>query len=324
MTTRFAVRRWTALSVGAAAMIVALAACWGSAAGGAAQVPEAQTFGPDAGGAFPAASSAPADLSAGGVSDGSASAPPSTTTTQALDPNTYIVRTGSISIEVAKIDPAMLQVRTAITGMGGYVSESDQSNQGDQQMASVTYRIPVARWQDAVDAVEGIATKVDSAKSNAQEVTGQVLDLGARIDNLKTTEAALQAIMARATKIADVLDVESQLSDVQGQIEQLSTQQAHLKDQASLATLSVLYALPPTPATVETSRAWDPGAQLDQASSALLGIGQALASAGIWLVVVGLPIGLAVLLLLALAILIGRRIRRSGPPGQVILPPAEG
>jgi Domain of unknown function (DUF4349) len=324
MTTRFAARRWTALSIGAAAMIVALAACSGSAAGGAAQAPDGQTFGPYAGGAFPAASSAPADLSAGGVSDGSASAAPSTTTSQALDPNTYIVRTGSISIEVAKIDPAMLQVRTAISGMGGYVSDSDQSNQGDQQMASVTYRIPVARWQDAVDAVEGIATKVDSAKSNAQEVTGQVLDLGARIDNLKTTEAALQAIMARATKIADVLDVESQLSDVQGQIEQLSTQQAHLKDQASLATLSVLYALPPTPATVETSRAWDPGAQLDQASSALLGIGQALASAGIWLVVVGLPIGLVALLLLALAIFIGRRIRRSGSPSQVILPPAEG
>ena len=184
------------------------------------------------------------------------------------------MRTGSISIEVAKIDPAMLQVRTAITGMGGYVSDSDQSNQADQQTASVTYRIPVARWQDALDAIKGIATKVDSTKSNAVEVTGQVLDLGARIDNLQTTETALQAIMARATKIADVLPVESQLSDVQGQIEQLSTQQAHLKDQASLATLSVLYALPPTPETVETSRGWDPGAQLDQASSALLGIGQ--------------------------------------------------
>ncbi len=75
--------------------------------------------------------------------------------------------------------------------------------------------------------------------------------------------------MARATKISDVLAVESQLSDVQGQIEQLSTQQAHLKDQASLATLTVLFALPPTPETVVTSRGWDPGAQLDQASSAL-------------------------------------------------------
>ena len=129
---------------------------------------------------------------------------------------------------------------------------------------------------------------------------------------------------ALGSKISDVLAVESQLSDVQGQIEQLSTQQAHLKDSASLATLSVLFALPPTPETIQTSRGWDPGAQLDQASSALLGIGQGLASAGIWLVVVGLPVGLAILIVLGLAFFLARRIRRSGPPAQVIVPPTEG
>lgn len=324
MTIQSMIRRRGAACVGGAALVVAIAAC-SSGAAGAPQVPDTNSYSAAGGGAAAAASAAgPAlDQSAGGLTAGSASTPPSDVT-PAVDPNTYIVRTGSISIEVPKIDPAILQVRTAITGMGGYVSDSDQANQGDQQTASVTYRIPVARWQDALDAIQGIATKVDSAKSNAVEVTGQVLDLGARIDNLRTTETALQAIMARATKISDVLSVESQLSDVQGQIEQLTTQQAHLKDQASLATLSVLFALPPTPATVETSRGWDPGAQLDQASSALLGIGQALASAGIWLVVVGLPVGLVSLVVLGVLFFIGRRIRRSGPPAQVVVPPTGG
>jgi hypothetical protein len=324
MLTRSNARRRAAMSFGAAAVVIALAACSSSAAsapdraaGGGGAI-----FGPDTGQPAPAASAA-ADQSTGGSIEGGPSAPP-TVGNPVVDPNTYIVRTGSISIEVPKIDPAILQVRAAIIGLGGYVSDSDESNQADQQTASVTYRIPVARWQDALDAIQGIATKVDSSKSNAVEVTGQVLDLGARIDNLRTTETALQGIMARATKISDVLAVESQLSDVQGQIEQLSTQQAHLKDQASLATLSVLFALPPTPDTVVTSRGWDPGAQLDQASSALLSIGQGLASAGIWLVVVGLPVGLATLIALGLVFFVVRRIRRSGPPAQVTPPPAEG
>jgi hypothetical protein len=323
MLTRSNARRRVAVSFGAAAVVLALAACSSAAtAAPAADGGGSAVLGSSAGQPAPAASSAPGDKSTGGFVEGGPSTPP-TDGNPVVDPNTYIVRTGSISIEVPKIDPAILQVRTAIAGLGGYVSDSDESNQADQQSASVTYRIPVARWQDALDAIQGIATKVDSSKSNAVEVTGQVLDLGARIDNLRTTEAALQAIMARATKIGDVLAVESQLSDVQGQIEQLSTQQAHLKDQASLATLSVLYALPPTPDTVVTSRGWDPGAQLDQASSALLSIGQNLASAGIWLVVVGLPVGLVSLIVLGVVLLVARRIRRSGPPAQVILPPAE-
>jgi Domain of unknown function (DUF4349) len=316
MIARSAARRRAVAALGAAAVILALAACSGSAAAAPDQAANVAAAGSTA--APAAALGSNSDNTTGGATTGP-------TDPIALSaPDTFIVRTGSISIEVPKIEPALLQARTAIAGLGGYVSDSDQSNQGDQQMASVTYRIPVARWQDALDAIQAIATKVDAAKSNAVEVTGQVLDLGARIDNLQTTEAALQAIMARATKITDVLQVESQLSDVQGQIEERSTQQAHLKDQASLATLTVEFALPPTPETIQTSRGWDPGAQLDQASSALLGIGQALASAGIWFVVVGLPIGFVLLILLGLAIFIGRRMRRSGPPAQVMLPPVGG
>ena len=319
--TRSISRRHVAVSLGAAAIVVAFAACSGSAANGAPAEPPGGVFGPSTGGPVPAASEGSVETGGGG---GSLASSPPTDQAVTVDPNTYIVRTGSISIEVPKIDPALVAVRAAIVGLGGYVSDSDQSNDADKAMASVTYRIPVARWQDALDAITGIAAKVDSAKSNAVEVTGQVLDLGARIDNLRTTELALQSIMAKATKISDVLAVESQLSDVQGQIEQLSTQQAHLKDSASLATLTVVFALPPTPETIQTSRGWDPGAQLDQASSALLAIGQALASAGIWLVVVGLPVGLAILIVLGLAFFLARRIRRSGPPAQVIVPPTEG
>ncbi len=316
MVTRTGPRLRAVLPFGAAFVIVAVAACSGSATGAAAPAPP-QELRPAASFALPAP---------GTVKDQSGSAAASGADGQPLAglaaaADTYIVRTGSIIIEVAKIDDALLQVRTAIAGLGGYVSDSDQANQGDQVAASITYRVPVARWQDALDAVGKIATKVDSSKTNAVEITGQVLDLGARIDNLRTTETALQAIMSRATKISDVLDVESKLSDVQGQIEQLSTQQAHLKDQASLATLTVQFGLPPTQAVVSTSRGWDPGAQLDQASAALLGVGQALASAGIWLVIVGLPLGIVAIIVLGLAVLVGRRLRRSRPTNALVEPP---
>ena len=309
MGTRSEPRNRAILALGAVFTILALAACSGSAAAPA-QAPDG----------FSAASAGPAlsDKSGGAAASGLASQDQTGATDQ------FIVRTGSISIEVPKIDDALLQVRTAIAGLGGYVSDSDQTNQGDQVSASITYRVPVARWQDALDAVAKIATKVVSSKTNAVEVTGQVLDLGARIDNLRTTEAALQAIMARATKITDVLEVESKLSDVQGQIEQLTTAQTHLKDQASLATLTVVFGLPPTQAVTQASRGWDPGAQLDQASAALLGIGQALVSAGIWLLIVGVPLVIVLLIVLGLVILVGRRIRRSRPATQVVVPPTDG
>ena len=82
-----------------------------------------------------------------------------------------------------------------------------------------------------------------SEQTQTDEVTGQVLDLGARIVNLQATERALQAIMDKAIKISDVLDVQAQLTDVRGQIEQLETEKKHLEEQAAYGTLDVTFGI---------------------------------------------------------------------------------
>jgi hypothetical protein len=219
-----------------------------------------------------------------------------------------------MTVEVPTIDPALLKARTEIAGLGGYISASDQANDGDRTIASVTYRFPSARWEDALAAIRAIVTKVVSAKTGSSEVTGQVLDLDARIANLKATEQALQAIMAKATKIPDILEVQNQLTGVQGQIEQLSTAEAHLRDQAALATLTVLFQSPAVAVVNEVSKGWDLGSELDKAAGQLLSVGQVLATVGVWLVVVGLPVfGVTILFLLAFLWLARRFSRLLAP-----------
>ena len=238
-----------------------------------------------------------------------------------LRDETKVIKTGTLALEVSNLDRALRDARTAIVGLGGYVSGSDQSNEGDRTRATIVYRIPAARWDDALDALRGLATKVVTEQTNAVEVTGQVLDLDARIRNLRVTESALQAIMARATKISDILEVQQQLTAVREQIEQLSTEKAHLEDQAALGTLTVSYTVP-IPAVTETTKGWDPAAEVDRAFASLVGVLQGLASVGIWLLIVGLPILLVVLLVAAVAVVLVRRLRPGGGVGAGILPPA--
>jgi hypothetical protein len=87
-----------------------------------------------------------------------------------------------------------------------------------------------------------------------------VIDLGARITNLRATEAALQKIMEQATKIPDVLDVQSKLTEVRGEIERLVAQKLHLEDQAAYGTLVVTFVLPVQPVVEEVKAGWDPAA----------------------------------------------------------------
>jgi hypothetical protein len=209
------------------------------------------------------------------------------------DVDAKIIRTGSMDLEVSNVPQAIREARDAIRGMGGYVGASQTSNIDDQPFAQVTYRIPVARWEDALDALRGVdgdATKVVSEQTDSVDVTGQVVDLDARIRNLRASEIALVAIAEEAVRIQDILDIQARITEIRGQIEQLEAQQNALADQTSYATLTVTYQLPVVAAIEVQAEGWDATAIFDEASATLVGVLQALAGAGIWLLVVWVPI----------------------------------
>src|SRR6185503_2421265 len=124
----------------------------------------------------------------------------------------------------------------------------------------------------------GLATATRNLHVETEAVTNQVVDLGARITNLRATEAALQAIMVKATK---VLDVQAKLTDVRGEIERLVAEKTHLEEQAAYGTLTVTFVLPATPVVEEVQAGWDPAADADAATATLIGFGQQLVSIGI-------------------------------------------
>jgi len=230
----------------------------------------------------------PAAGSGGGTAGG-----PQVADAAAVLPTLLIVRTGELHLEVGDVDAALRDGDAAVIRAGGYISGSTRATQGADGSAQVTYRIPSARWDATLGTLHGLARAVTSEEIKTDEVSGQVVDLKARIANLRSTEAALQAIMAKATKISDVLDVQKQLTSTRGEIEQLVAKQQQLEDQASFGSLVVAYRLPvaPTPTATPTPvRGWDPGADAAKATDKLVRIGQASTTAGIWLAIVGLPL----------------------------------
>ena len=126
-----------------------------------------------------------------------------------------IVRTGEMELEVTDVTVALTGARDGIRAMGGYIGASETQTLDDSPFASVTYRVPVARWEDALDLLRGLTGgggKVLNERTNAVEVTGAVVDLEARIRNLRASEAALQDIASKAVRISDVLEVQAQLT----------------------------------------------------------------------------------------------------------------
>lgn len=227
-----------------------------------------------------------------------------------------IIKTGSLDLRVLDLNDALAQASARITGMGGYVSASQRQGDEEDASASVTYRIPADRWDDALVKLRELAEKVLDESTQTADVTGQVLDLGARISNLQASEEALRVIMARATEIKDVLTVQTELTNIRGQIEQLATQKKHLEEQAAFSTLAVSFVLKPDP-VVTAQQGFDPTSEIEHASGSLVGVLQALATAGIWLAIVWLPILLGLAIVAAIGLAVGRRILALRPAGPI-------
>lgn len=234
-----------------------------------------------------------------------------------------IVRTGQLNLEVAVLDDALAAAERAVTAAGGYVAASQRQGNDENAGAMVTYRIPVERWEATLAALRKLGAKVLSEQTSSEEVTSQVVDLAARLTNLRATEAALQAIMTKATKIPDILEVQSQLTGIRGEIEQLTAQKQSLEERAAMATLTVGYSLPPAVAVTQVQEGWDPANEVDRAAATLVGLGQGVANAAIWLVIVMLPLALVLGILLGAAWLVVRRFRpRPAPSAAPVTPDA--
>lgn len=226
-----------------------------------------------------------------------------------------IVRTGQLDLEVGDLEESLAAAEAAVAAAGGYVAASERTGDAERASAMVTYRIPAERWESTLAALRALGDTVLAERTSSEEVTSQVVDLGARLANLRATESALQAIMASATKIPDVLEVQAQLSGVRQEIEQLTAQKASLEARAALATLTVGFALPPVVAVTQVREGWDPAAEIDRAAATLVGLGQGLLNAAIWVAIVALPLALLVGLVVAAAWLLARRLRPRSTAG---------
>lgn len=225
-------------------------------------------------------------------------------------PNLQIIKTGTLALQVDGLDAALASATQKIAALGGYTGGSQRQGDGEKASASVTYRIPAQRWDDALVALRGLATKVLGEQTQSEDVTTKIVDLSARITNLQATERALQGIMLKATKISDILAVQAQLTETRGQIEQATAERKHLTEQATFSTLTVTYGLREQ-AVVATNTQFDPATEVDRASAKLVRGFQSLETTGIWFGIVWLPVLLGLSVVGAVVVLILRRVVRS-------------
>jgi hypothetical protein len=227
-------------------------------------------------------------------------------------PERLIVKNGQLSVVVKSVNEALAAVADYTTKQGGFVVSSNVYKNGLVPYGTITVRVPAAKFDQGITTVKNLGELI-SESANGQDVTEEYVDLDAQLRNLRATEVQFMAIMSKAVKISDVLDVQRELTNVRGNIERLQGRMKYLKQSADLSTITVNFSTDPgVLPSYDNSLAWKPWAQVKEAARALMEAGKKLINVLIWFVIF-LPIWLLIAGVAWLIVLLVKKIwRRYG------------
>jgi hypothetical protein len=129
---------------------------------------------------------------------------------------------------------AARQVRDLGTIPGAYVAGSD----GHGSSVTVTLRIPAGSYDDIMGRLGSIGTVTNESEAT-EDVTSQLIDVSSRLQTMQASVDRLRALMTDAQSMKDVIALESELTQREADLESLERQQASLKDQVALSTITV-------------------------------------------------------------------------------------
>ena len=224
-----------------------------------------------------------------------------------LDPDRSVILTANVSLRAA--DPWAIadRAQAVATGLGGDVMGLQESGSGDTRSATLTLRVPSARFNDALRGLKALDAEVLASNIDSKDVTDQFVDLQARLAAKQVEEQRYLALLARADKIEDVLKVDQALSAVRTQVEQLTGQINGIRSRTQFSTITVgIASAAPSPEPVGS---WDPSRTVARALAALGTVLHAVADLAIYGIV------FAWIPLILIAILFGlARFRRVPAP----------
>ena len=214
-----------------------------------------------------------------------------------------IVKTASLGLGIAhgSFDDKVGEAHAVADSFGGFVVQSFASQGSGNRIAegSLVLRIPAESYDPALSRLRGLG-KVESLEESGQDVSKEFVDLNARIRQLRAVEAQLLQLLEQANDVPAALAVQSQLSQVQLDLEQARGRLQYLDNRVAFATISMsmheLVVVSPKGGGFSIVDAWA------TAGAAFLTV--------VGWIFIGIAVVAPVLVLLGLGFLVGRELRK--------------
>ncbi|EHQ27159.1 DUF4349 domain-containing protein [Mucilaginibacter paludis] len=176
------------------------------------------------------------------ITDVRLTAPP-TQQSPGIDTVKKIIKEGDIQFEAGDLSKTRGLIINAVNKAGGYVAEDNQSK--DENTGRKEYvlkaRIPSKNFDSVLDAISGTADRIDSKNVRVRDVTTEYIDIRSRLDNKRKLEGRYLALLNKAGKMEDILQIENKLTEIRSDIESTQGQLNYMNKQVAYSSLDITF-----------------------------------------------------------------------------------
>lgn len=238
-----------------------------------------------------------------------------------------IIYTAYAELETTDFDSSLDAVSSLLETHKGFIESSTvtgndlQSDAGYScRSASYVLRFPRESYTAVTSDLSGIGN-VTYLSSDATNITTQYTDTESRLTAYRTEETRLLEILGQAETVEDMISVESRLSEIRYEIEQLTTQLKNWDNQVSYSTVTLYIqeVTVLTPVPVEKLTYWQEVGQALHGSISWMG---QTAKTLFKILIAGLPILLPLCLIVGIPLVVRRKKRaakKSTPPPDIYI-----
>ncbi|MBA4018774.1 MAG: DUF4349 domain-containing protein [Pirellula sp.] len=154
--------------------------------------------------------------------------------------NRKIIYRAKIELAVEDFGPVPASVAELVKKFDGYVADSTLGGTpGVARRGTWKVRVPVARFDEFVTSAKGLGELVN-ASTQSEDVSDEYFDIEARIRNkTKEEERLLKLLEERTGKLADVIEVERELSRVREETERMQGRIRVMADLTAFTTVDI-------------------------------------------------------------------------------------
>ncbi|MCO5233471.1 MAG: DUF4349 domain-containing protein [Chitinophagales bacterium] len=150
-----------------------------------------------------------------------------------------IIKDGYISVKTKDIQTSKKAINFLLKKYNAYYESEDLQNDDYSIAYQLKIRIPSDNFENLISNIEQGKDEIKSKSIQARDVTEAYLDIETRLTNKKEYLKRYKELLAKASTVKDIIDIEESIRVLQEEIESKEGQLKYLSDQVSFSTLNI-------------------------------------------------------------------------------------